>query len=104
MTGLAGLTLTSATGAKFWLMPIAAQLVAGDRGGGRGRRGRAAGAERHVARQQRGRRADPGDDAVLLVGGDQQRHGLRWLERGALDAVGQTGDLVRVRTVLVQAK
>ena len=73
MTGFCALTLTSASGAKSWLMPIArsslplicARVV---------RVGLAASrAQRHVARQLGGRRSDPGDDSVLLVGADQQR-------------------------------
>ena len=100
MTGFCAFTLTSATGAKFWLMPIARSSCAADLGRVV-RVGHAASrAQRHVAGQLGGRRSDPGDDAVLLVGADQQRDAGRLRGRHPLQAVGQAGDLLGVRHVV----
>ena len=100
MTGFCALTLTSASGAKSWLMPMARSSCAADPAGVV-RVGRAATrAQRHVAGQLGGRRADPGDDAVLLVGADRQRDAGPLRGRHPLQAVGQAGDLLGVRHVV----
>lgn len=76
------------------------QLGARDLPGPAGVGGRTARPQRHRARHQRGGLADAADDAVLLVGGDEKRQGSGAGETGALDAVGEVGDLVRVTGVV----
>ena len=96
MTGLAGLTLTSATGAKFQLMPIAASS-----------------SPLMAAAVCASRLLRPAPSAMLpgswVAGGPiratmppswsmptSDGTAMRWLERGVLDAVGETRDLVGV--------
>ena len=96
ITGLSGLTLTSASGRVVDVDAHRLELPAGDRGGGAGVGRAARGAEGHRAGELRGRRPDPGHHALLLVGADRQRDVRARADGRALQAVGQAGDLGRV--------
>ncbi len=76
------------------------QFGAGDPAERTGVRAGAAGAEGHGTGEEGGGLAHAGDDAVLLVGGDEHRQAVRPGEGRLLDAVGEGGDLVRVAGVV----
>ena len=90
ITGLRGLLFTSATGAKFTCTPRARASRGGELRGLAHQLGIAGGAEGHGAREARAA-VDPHADAVLEVGGDQQRQ-----LRQALQAVEDGGQLQRL--------
>ncbi len=74
MTGLSGLTLTSHTGAKSVVMPMARSSRPVIAAAVRASVALRARAERHRPGQLGGRRTDARDDALLLVDRDRQRH------------------------------
>lgn len=67
-------------------------------GGGAGR------TEGHRPREQGRGLADPGDGAVLLVGGEQQGDPGTGGEGGLLETDRERGDLLRARVLWAQAK